>query len=66
MAHINIAEGKAAIGSAIMKGFVDRLDEINTLADNAKGFVWRLQTETGDATTIKTFDDPNMLVNMRV
>lgn len=49
-----------------MKGFVDRLDEINELADTAPGFVWRLQTDEGDATSIQAFDDPNLIVNMSV
>jgi len=49
-----------------MQSFVDRLDEINALADQSPGFVWRLQTEEGDATSIQAFDDPRMLVNMSV
>jgi hypothetical protein len=52
--------------SAVMKGFVDRLAEINALADNSPGFVWRLQTDEGDATTLQTFEDPMLLVNMSV
>ncbi len=52
--------------SETMKGFVDRLDEINNLADNSPGFIWRLQTEEGDATSIKAFDDPSLIVNMSV
>lgn len=52
--------------SDIMKGFTDRLDEINALADNSPGFIWRLQTEAGDATSIQAFDNPMMLVNMSV
>lgn len=66
LAQINIAQGKDAIESKTMKGFVDRLDEINTYADQADGFVWRLQSEEGDATSIQAFDDPNLLVNMSV
>lgn len=66
LAQVNIAEGKAAIDSEVMQGFVERLDEINAIADSAPGFVWRLQTEDGDATTIQAFDNPNMLVNMSV
>lgn len=50
--------------SATMAGFVTRLDEINALADKSPGFVWRLQTEEGDATSIQAFDDPNLIVNM--
>lgn len=47
-----------------MAGFVAQLDEINALADASPGFVWRLQDEAGDATSIRAFDDPRMLVNL--
>jgi len=66
LAQINIAQGQALMDSEQMKSFVDRLDEINALADKSPGFVWRLQTEEGDATSIRAFDDPRMLVNMSV
>ncbi|WP_022951149.1 DUF3291 domain-containing protein [Leucothrix mucor] len=66
LAQLNIAQAIDTMDSATMKGFVDRLDEINALADNSPGFVWRLQTEEGDATTIQAFDDPMLIVNMSV
>ena len=66
LAQINIAQARDAMDSEAMKGFVDRLDEINSLADKTSGFVWRLQTEEGDATSIQAFDDPMLLVNMSV
>jgi heme-degrading monooxygenase HmoA len=47
-------------------GFVARLEEINSLADNAPGFVWRLQTEEGDATNLRPFDDEQIIVNLSV
>lgn len=65
LAQINIAKAKAAMDSVVMKGFVDRLDEINQLADNSVGFVWRLKSEEG-ATTISAFEDPSVIVNMSV
>jgi hypothetical protein len=58
LAQLNIAKAKDEMNSATMKGFVDRLDEINSLADRSPGFIWRLQTEEGDATSIKIFNDP--------
>jgi hypothetical protein len=64
LAQINIA--KAKMDSEIMKGFVDRLDEINQLADQFAGFIWRLQTEDGDSTGIRAFNDPNLIINMSV
>jgi Domain of unknown function (DUF3291) len=49
-----------------MAGFVAELDPINALADGMPGFVWRLQTEEGNATSIHAFEDDLMLVNMSV
>ena len=66
LAQINIADSRGARDDKIMKGFVDRLDEINAIADSSAGFIWRLQTEEGDATTIQAFDDPLLLVNLSV
>lgn len=43
-----------------------QLDEINALADTAAGFVWRLQSEAGNATDIKPTDDTRFIVNMSV
>ena len=48
-----------------MREFVENLDRINALADKAPGFVWRLQTEDGDATSIDYFGD-EIIVNMSV
>ena len=65
LAQLNIAQMKFAIDDPAMSGFVDQLDEINALADAAPGFVWRLQTEDGDATAIDFFG-AETLVNMSV
>jgi hypothetical protein len=46
--------------------FMNALDEINALAETSPGFVWRLQSDSGNATDIHAFDDPRMLVNMSV
>ena len=52
--------------SDVMTGFVSRLDEINAIADQAPGFIWRLQSEQDDATVVPIFDDDLMLVNISV
>jgi hypothetical protein len=50
-----------------MDGFRNQLDPINALADQSDGFVWRLQTEDGDATAIRPYaDDHLMAINMSV
>jgi hypothetical protein len=66
IAEINIAHMRATLEDPIMKDFVDNLDRINAVADNARGFVWRLQTEEGDATSIRVFDNDMLIVNMSV
>jgi len=66
LAQVNIARAKAPLDSPIMKGFVDQLEHINQLAETSPGFVWRLQTEEGDATAFKVFDDALIIVNMSV
>jgi hypothetical protein len=49
-----------------MAGFMGRLDELNKLADESPGFVWRLQTESGNATALRPYEDARILVNMSV
>jgi len=66
LAQINIARALAPMESPIMQGFVEQLEAINALADGSEGFVWRLQTEEGDATSLQVFDDPMVIVNMSV
>lgn len=39
---------------------------MNALADRSPGFVWRLQTEDGDATAVRGFGDDRLIVNMSV
>jgi len=49
-----------------MAGFAARLESLNKLADASPGFVWRYQTDAGDATEIRVFDDELILFNMSV
>jgi len=66
IAQINVGRILGPIDSAIMADFVARLDEINALADGSPGFVWRLQTEDGDATAIRPFDDEMIILTLSV
>ena len=66
VAQINIARLLAPIDSPQLKDFVDNLDRINKLAEEAKGFVWRLKGDAGNATDIRIFDDDSYIVNMSV
>ena len=66
LARVNIGRVKAPLDDPRMAGFVNRLDEINALADHSPGFVWRLQTPAGNATYFRPYDDDRILVNMSV
>jgi hypothetical protein len=66
IAQVNIARMKAALEDPVMAGFVARLEEINALADRSPGFVWRLQTDSGNATYLRPYDDDRILFNMSV
>ena len=66
IAQLNIATAMYAEQDERMNDFYSRLDEINTLAENNPGFVWLLQTESGNATDIVVDDDPMLIVNMSV
>ena len=57
---------RAPLDSPVMADFVARLQEINQLAEASPGFVWRLQTDAGDATEIRVDDDPCLLINLSV
>jgi hypothetical protein len=67
LAQVNIGRMRAPIGDPIMEGFRTQLDPVNALADRSPGFVWRLQTEEGNATAIRPYaDDDRMAINMSV
>ncbi len=66
LAQLNVGVIKGPMDSPVMAEFSANLDRINALADRSSGFVWRLQTEDGDATAIRPYGDADILVNMSV
>jgi hypothetical protein len=66
LAEVNIARLKFPLDSPELKDFVDALDPVNADADAADGFVWRLQSDDGDATGIQVFGDEWLIINMSV
>jgi len=67
LAQLNIGIIKGPIDGPVMAEFVANLEPINALAERTPGFVWRLQTEEGDATAIRPYpENENMAVNMSV
>ena len=66
LAQINIGRLIAPVDDPKIAEFVAQLDPVNALADTAPGFVWRLQSSSGNATDIAYNDDPFVIVNMSV
>jgi hypothetical protein len=64
LAEVNIARALAPITDPPMAEFVAQLDEINALADNSPGFLWRLQTPEGNATALHPYEDDLIIVNL--
>jgi hypothetical protein len=65
LAQLNVATMKESLESPSMADFVANLDRINALAESSPGFVWRLQTEEGDATAMRPMGEET-LVNISV
>lgn len=66
LAQINIARMRAPIDDPSMAEFVVNLPNINALAEQSPGFVWRLQSDGDDATSIKVYEDEMIIVNLTV
>ena len=66
LAQLNVGIIRGPMDSPVMAEFAANLDRINALADAAPGFIWRLQTEEGNATAIRPFENENLLLNMSV
>lgn len=66
LAQVNIALMRAPLTDPLMAEFVGSLNEINALADHSPGFVWRFQTEEGNATELRPYDDNRILFNLSV
>jgi hypothetical protein len=66
LAQLNVGRLRAPIDDPIIDDFRMNLARINALAELSPGYVWRLQDEHGDATSIKPFGDELEIVNLTV
>ena len=66
LAQVNIATGLGLPDDPVMEGFMTQIEALNALADSMPGFVWRLQTDDGDATAIQAFNNPRILFNLTI
>lgn len=65
LAQLNIARLRAPLDSPLLADFVANLERINALAEKSPGYVWRLETDEGDATAIRPFGE-EYIVNLSV
>lgn len=66
IAQLNVARALAPLDSPQLAPFMERLDEVNALAERSPGFRWRLQGDGGNATDVRVWDDPLVIVNLTV
>jgi hypothetical protein len=66
LAQLNIGRSRGPMDAPVMAEFMAGLEPINTLAESSPGFVWRLQTGSGNATSIHAYEDPLVIVNLTV
>src|SRR6266542_2657534 len=67
LAVFNIGRIVAPLDSSRLKDFMDGLDPINALAEQAPGFVWRYTAEgTNNATAARPLGADNVIVNFGV
>ena len=71
LAQVNVARMREPLESPLLADFVAALEPVNAAADAAPGFLWRLQTEDGNVTSVQAFEwdlagSAGVLVNMSV
>jgi len=66
LAQVNVARLRQPLDHPDTADFVAGLEPVNALADASPGFVWRLQTDEGDATALRVFPDDQVIVNLSV
>jgi hypothetical protein len=66
VAQVNVARLLAPLDAPEIADFVANLDPVNAIAEQSPGYVWRLQDDSGNATSITVDPDPLIIMNMSV
>jgi len=66
IAQMNVGTALYPLDDPRIAEFMNNLDAVNALAEQSPGYVWRLKSDSGNATDIKVSDDPLFIVNMSV
>jgi hypothetical protein len=66
LAQLNVGRLRAPMNDPLIDDFRVNLERINTLAERSPGYIWRLQDDSGNATSIKPFNDDLEIINLTV
>jgi hypothetical protein len=67
IAEINVARLLAPLDDPRLADFVAQLDAVNAEAEGSDGFVWRLKSDGGGASSyLRPFEDDRLIVNISV
>jgi hypothetical protein len=66
LAEFNVGHLRYPIDDPRVRRFVMALDMVNGIAERMPGFVWRLKSDSGNATDIQVYDDPKIVPNLSV
>jgi len=66
LAELNVGYTTYPLDYPRMSKFMDNLDTINALAERSPGFVWRMKSDSGNATDISAPGDAEIISNTSV
>jgi hypothetical protein len=66
LAQLNVGYARYPTDDPRMAEFMDNLDSMNALAERSPGFVWRMKSDSGNATDISVPGDAEMISNLSV
>jgi len=66
LAEFNIARLKVPISDPIVAEFVAQLDDVNALAEQSPGFLWRMKVQDGSANYVVSAQCERTLLNLSV
>lgn len=66
LAELNVGYAAHPLDDPRMADFMTNLDRINALAERSPGFVWRMKSDSGNATDIEVPGIEGMISNMSV
>jgi hypothetical protein len=66
LAELNVGYARYPLDDPRMAGFMDNLDKLNALAERSKGYIWRMKSDSGNATDLAVPGDEELISNMSV